>query len=277
MGITELVSRQPKQIVTLFGLVLLAGVAGLDYVARREALEISILYLIPISFFTWFRNNRWSIPIAAGSAAWALRAGLGTSAGAIAYWNALILLGLYLGAVAIITELKTLYLRERDLSRIDALTNLPNRRAFYEMAVVEASRSRRYREPLTLAYFDLDEFKQIDDRFGHLVGDSVLARVAKVTRSCLRRSDVAARIGGDEFALLLPATDPQTAEKILERLQTGLREAMQRNRWPVTFSIGAVTFDRVPATVEEMIARADEAMYAVKLSGKNRIEQRQAA
>ena len=103
----------------------------------------------------------------------------------------------------------------------------------------------------------------------------MLQRVAMATQACLRLTDMGARMGGDEFALLLPETDRQTAEAILNRIRQTLKKAMQRNNWPVTFSIGSVTFRAAPDPVDEMIRLADAEMYEAKSAGKDRMHQRE--
>jgi len=161
--------------------------------------------------------------------------------------------------------------REKELARTDVLTGLANRRAFYEALQAERARAARYRRPITLACVDLDNFKKVNDTLGHAVGDELLARVADVLRKTLRLSDTVGRLGGDEFALLLPETDAPSAEALLEKLRSILRRSMEAKNWPVTFSIGAATFLETPPSMEHMIRTADELMYAVKKSGKNRI------
>jgi diguanylate cyclase (GGDEF)-like protein len=279
MLVTEFLSRQRRLVVILVGVVLLCAVAAGHYLVRLPLLEFSVLYLIPVSFFTWFAGRRWGMLVAFGAAAWTLHQNLASypMSLSIAYWNAVILLGLYVGATLILGELRTLYLRERDLSRIDYLTQLPNRRAFFEFAEVEISRAQRYNHPLTLVYLDIDEFKKVNDQYGHLVGDEVLRQVAASTQSGLRRSDLAARMGGDEFALLLPETSSDAARPILERIQANLRRAMKQKGQPVTFSIGAVTFHTPPANVDEMIRIGDEQMYQAKGEGKDRVRQKDLA
>jgi diguanylate cyclase (GGDEF)-like protein len=111
----------------------------------------------------------------------------------------------------------------------------------------------------------------VNDTLGHAVGDELLARVADLLRQTLRASDTVGRLGGDEFALLLPETSAQAAEILLHKLASVLTDAMQTKKWPVTFSIGAAAFLGDPTPVEEMIRTADELMYSVKKSGKNRI------
>lgn len=169
------------------------------------------------------------------------------------------------------SQLNLVLQREKEFARTDMLTGLANRRAFYEALQMERARAARYGRPITLAYVDLDNFKRVNDTLGHAVGDELLARVADLLRQTLRASDTVGRLGGDEFALLLPETSAQAAEILLHKLASVLTDAMQTKKWPVTFSIGAAAFLGDPTPVEEMIRTADELMYSVKKSGKNRI------
>ena len=169
------------------------------------------------------------------------------------------------------TQLNLVLQREKELARTDMLTGLANRRAFYEALQVERARATRYGRPMTLVYLDLDNFKRVNDTLGHAVGDELLACVADLLRRTLRASDTVGRLGGDEFALLLPETNAQAAEALLQKLGSVLGDTMRAKQWPVTFSMGAAAFLDNPATVEEMIRTADELMYSVKKSGKNRI------
>jgi len=168
-------------------------------------------------------------------------------------------------------RLKLALKREKDDARADFLTHVANRRAFYEAASTESTRARRYHRPLTLLYIDLDNFKQVNDSLGHDVGDELLVHVATTLRSNVRTTDVVARLGGDEFTLLLPETDHNAASVVAEKLRTRLLDSMQAKKWPVTFSIGLASFAPPPASVDEMIKRADEAMYSAKLRGKNSV------
>jgi diguanylate cyclase (GGDEF)-like protein len=172
-----------------------------------------------------------------------------------------------------VAELRKLYLHERHLSRIDPLTNVENRRALFESASRAKSFSDRHDVPLSIAYLDLDGFKKLNDRLGHRVGDKVLAIVAARIRKTLRPTDVVGRVGGDEFILILPESDSGTALRIIDRVRIDLDQAMQKRRWPVTFSIGLVSFSPPLGSVSEMIRAADQAMYAAKNTGKDRVEQ----
>jgi diguanylate cyclase (GGDEF)-like protein len=136
---------------------------------------------------------------------------------------------------------------------------------------MEIDRSKRYQHPLTIAFIDIDNFKSINDQFGHLAGDKVLETVASTMKQHLRKTDVVARVGGDEFAILLPEADTNVAQTAISKMQHGLINEMQINHWLVTFSIGVLTFTIPPVSVDEAINIADKLMYSVKNSGKNNI------
>jgi diguanylate cyclase (GGDEF)-like protein len=170
--------------------------------------------------------------------------------------------------------LKKLYQRERELSRMDPLTEIANRRAFFESAAALWGFTQREKMPFSIAYLDVDEFKQLNDRYGHAAGDRLLAVTAASIRQALRGMDVVARMGGDEFALLLPAAEKETAAQIVDRVRRLLDEAVRQHGWAVTFSVGLVTFFPPLRPLSEMIQAADTALYRAKTSGKNRIEQK---
>jgi diguanylate cyclase (GGDEF)-like protein len=158
--------------------------------------------------------------------------------------------------------------RERQLARCDLLTGLANREAFLERTAAELNRSRRSGRPLTVAFIDCDDFKRINDTRGHLAGDDLLRAIAATLRANVRGYDVVARWAGDEFAVLIPEASLESAETIVRRLQAVLLRVVQEHSWPVTFSIGAVTFIEPPASAAETVRLADELMYSVKQQGK---------
>jgi len=168
-------------------------------------------------------------------------------------------------------KLKSALEKEKDLSRKDFLTGLNNRRVFFEMGDFEARRSSRHQRALSVAYVDLDNFKQVNDTLGHQVGDDVLITVASTLQANLRSTDIIARLGGDEFAVLLPETSSQIAQHVMTKLRDQLLNDMRKCGWPVTFSIGIATFPDCTISFDEMIRHADELMYTAKKSGRNRI------
>ena len=134
--------------------------------------------------------------------------------------------------------------RERIASRTDFLTGALNRRALYELSSAEIQRAKRHTRPFTLTYFDVDDFKAINDGFGHPVGDEVLRHIVEIARQHLRETDSIARLGGDEFAFLLPETDSAAAQAVVDKIRHLIQEDMDAQSWPVTLSIGVLTCSR---------------------------------
>ena len=166
--------------------------------------------------------------------------------------------------------------RLQQLAMRDGLTGLLNHRAFYERLQEEIYRAERYRYPLALVLADLDNFKKINDTYGHLVGDEVLRRVAEILRRQVRRSDVVARYGGEEIAILMPQTTKADARRIAERVRRYIANHPLRvgkgDRIPVTLSFGVAAYPEDARNARELVARADAALYAAKTNGRNRVE-----
>lgn len=171
-------------------------------------------------------------------------------------------------ALMVIVMMRT-SLRQSALARSDTLTGLYNRRGFDELAARELIRARRNDASITLMTFDLDGFKQVNDRQGHAAGDALLRTVGEATRRAVRQIDVAARLGGDEFAVLLPDNRADPPERAVERVRKAILDGLSRSSWPVTLSIGAVTVRSRDISVDEMVHLSDKLMYVVKQQGKN--------
>ena len=160
------------------------------------------------------------------------------------------------------------------LSETDILTQLANRRALRRRLTDEIRRASRYRSPVSLLLVDVDGLKRINDEHGHAAGDRQIRRVAGSIAATLRGSDLGARWGGDEFAVVMPNATPDAARHLAERIMTHLAEHRGEPDLPATISIGIATFDpsRTPdITLEQLAQSADEALYAAKKSGRNRI------
>lgn len=186
-------------------------------------------------------------------------------------WNGC-MRGVVLASLGIIVcRFRNVLLRERALARTDFLTGTLNARAFSERATLEVSRARRHRRPLTVVYVDVDDFKSVNDRFGHGFGDEVLREVAAILRSHVRDSDCVSRIGGDEFIVLLPEVGREHARSTLSKLLHALREVSRNPEVPITCSAGAVVFNPPPADLDSLIRQSDEMMYHAKARGKNRL------
>ena len=169
-------------------------------------------------------------------------------------------------------ELRTRLRREEESSRTDSLTGLPNRRGFTERADVLVAANLRSARPMALAYLDLDHFKLLNDEHGHAAGDAALAMVADIMRRYTRSGDVLGRFGGDEFGALFCDAKMEDIRAALERIRAAIELAMDARSWPITSTIGAVVFKPDAIDIEEAMAAADRAMYAMKQGGKNRVQ-----
>jgi diguanylate cyclase (GGDEF)-like protein len=157
----------------------------------------------------------------------------------------------------------------------DYLTGLPNRRYFIEEAEVELSRFHRYGGQLSLIMFDIDRFKQVNDAYGHSIGDRVLQKIADICRSSLRDIDIIGRIGGEEFAILLPQTGAEDAKKAAERLRIAISQAqvaVSDGMLPsFTASFGVSIAEGKDISIDQLLNQADNALYEAKESGRNRV------
>jgi diguanylate cyclase (GGDEF)-like protein len=159
--------------------------------------------------------------------------------------------------------------RARDLTHTDELTQVENRQAFHEVAAREFERARRYGHPFTLAYFDLDDFTEMGARFGHHLGDGMLRLVAEAARDSTRACDVVARLGGDQFALLLPETGPEAAGAALRKLQQTVRQAGQDTALPLTITAVVVTCLQPAESLEAVIGAADRLLHGIRHAGED--------
>ena len=157
-----------------------------------------------------------------------------------------------------------------DSARTDALTGLKNRRAFEETLAVELERAARTGDTVALVIGDLDRFKAINDDFGHPVGDEVLRKAATAIEGAVRRVDVAFRIGGEEFAVIVPATDLPSAHLLAERVREEVRAAFTNGPRDVTMSLGIAAYPEHGPDAVSLIAHADTACYQAKARGRNR-------
>jgi diguanylate cyclase (GGDEF)-like protein len=168
-------------------------------------------------------------------------------------------------------EMRILQVRAEEFERlayVDSLTGLFNRRVAEERLAAEADRSKRYGHPLTVISFDLARFKEINDTHGHPAGDHVLKEFSRRLTSAIRKSDIAARMGGDEFLILLPECDTSQVQTLLDRLRP-MESEYAGAKIPICFSAGWVGYERGEST-EHFLERADRTLYAEKRSGKSR-------
>lgn len=272
MNIAFFLAERGKLFWGFTGVGLIALLGLLDYLTGHE-MTLSLFYLIPISLVAWYAGRRQGLFISAVSAVALFFAdyasGLVYSHPTIYVWNALLWVGFFFIVAWLMSSLRKSYLINRDLARVDYVTGAVSIRFFYDLAKVEIGRSARYKRPFSFAYFDMDNFKAINDSLGHSTGDRVLRSVAENIQGQIRKTDTFARLGGDEFALLLPETDEDEARPMVSRLHANLVSELLKNGWMVTFSVGVVTFREPPASVDDMVKLADAVMYSVKTDSKN--------
>jgi len=170
--------------------------------------------------------------------------------------------------------LRRAFEREQLASRTDSLTGAFNRRYFFELLEYEFSASRRYSRPLTLVMFDIDLFKQINDTYGHLTGDTVLEKIVSVVKSQLRETDVLSRYGGDEFVILLSSSNEQDALTLLERIRNELIASpfeVTGTKLDLTISVGIASMHTSMEKSDQLVSLVDQALYAAKNAGRNRV------
>jgi diguanylate cyclase (GGDEF)-like protein len=264
---------QPLLLVLSFVAVLLIGWAR--FLTGPE-LAFSFFYLPPIITVTWLVGARAGILISFVSASsWLVADMLMLEQYTSIYIpliNELFRLAVFLFIVFIIARYKETLDAHKELAMVDPLTGVANRRAFFQLSRSETERSRRYSHPFSVMVIDIDNFKQINDRFGHDTGDRLLITVVETIKHHVRAMDIVARFGGDEFVVLLARAAEKPAIAVAGKLQKQLLSKMESNRWRVTFSIGLATYRSPPHNIEEAIKVADELMYQVKRSGKNDIK-----
>lgn len=275
MTASDYLRRQPRAVLAAIGALLVILSGFMDHITGLD-LSFLLFYLIPVWYFAWFISRK------AGALVSILCVLVWISENVldgkpdysqISYLNMSIQLVFFFLTASLLCTLKSVLGINEELSRRDFLTGAMNRDAFYDLALREVARLERYMHPFTVAYMDVDNFKVINYRFGHHAGDRLLCAVADTIRKNLRKVDLVARFGGDEFTILLPETGAEAAQVVLSRIRNVLLNMMENNKWPVTFTFGTVTFLKAPASVEEMMKKVGSVMYSAKDSGMNTIEQ----
>lgn len=265
--------RPIKILWITIGFLLLFVIGILDYSTGSE-ISFSLFYVFPIALIS--RVSDWrvgSIAAIVGAAIWVTaetKVGTSYSHPAILYWNAFVRLSIFL-LMAYAIQLGSSLEYETTIARTDFVTGAFNSRYLHERLQMEIDRSSRYDHPCTLAYLDIDDFKTVNDRFGHRVGDQALRAFVDSLKQTLRKTDIVARVGGDEFVLLLPETDRRAAETVLTKAFENLSSEMTDKGWPITVSTGAITLSHGAHSVDAVLEVADGIMYEVKAKGKNNV------
>jgi diguanylate cyclase (GGDEF)-like protein len=272
--VLDLESLVPRYLVLPISILLVAFLGITDYITGFEV-SFSIFYLFPISFATLAGRRIEGYIVAVTSAVvWFVAdmlSGHAYEEPLVPYWNSVVRIGYFFLHTVLLGSLRASVRRQTELSGQDPLTKAANWRRLEERMVQELGRAQRTQRPITFCYLDLDNFKSVNDSLGHETGDELLRNVVEALSAHVRPTDLLARVGGDEFAVLLPETDYDQAHAVLKRLVAEIRGEMSQHRWPVTASVGAITFTSVPGSVDAMVRRADDLMYDAKKHGKDRL------
>jgi diguanylate cyclase (GGDEF)-like protein/putative nucleotidyltransferase with HDIG domain len=270
-----LAARLPDRLMTwilAFGTLLVT----LGVISAQETSAVYALFYVWVGFEAFFflprRHAVAHMAFVAVAYAVALSLAGGAAPDAAARWmmtlGTVVMVGVLAGALH--DRAERLIDRLADAARTDALTGLLNRRGFEERIAAELERAKRSGQPVTVVVGDLDHFKSINDRFGHRVGDLTLQRFAGVASDVKRRIDDLARIGGEEFALVLPESDEHGGFLVAERLRRAVREDGLADDASVTVSFGVASCPRHATTSDQLLHCADQALYLAKQLGRDR-------
>lgn len=265
----------PRNETSLLSVLFATLIAIPDELSHHEV-SWSLFYLAPISIATWYTGRRRGFCLALYCSIVSLLPDIVSTSFDHAHqiaviWNALTHVVSYLFVVILLDLICQHVTLTQTQANTDILTGILNRRAFTEVLQHAVLMSRREGKPLTLAYVDVDNFKLVNDKFGHGEGDQVLQLIARSLVEFIRETDVVGRIGGDEFAIILPNTPAAEAETMLLRLHESAQTALQLRCPQAGLSIGAVSFIIPADNVVSVLATADSVMYEVKLQGKGRV------
>jgi len=270
VNILASLEKQSKSTLVVAGFILIGIIGFIDYLTGYE-FAFSVFYVLPIFMVTWFTNQRFGLVASVASAIAWLVADVATgqtySSPFIPLWNSFIRFAFFIIITILLSSLKS----SLELAHTDHLTSAINSRYFYEIVQMEINRFQRNQHPFTVAYIDIDNFKAVNDQFGHIIGDQVLITLVNSVSKVIRKSDFIARLGGDEFAVLFPETDQEAARIISSKIHNSFLEAAQQKNWSITFSVGVLVCKVAPPTTDELIRKADELMYLAKSDGKNTI------
>ena len=264
-----------------FTSILVITVIG--YYDYRTGTQVSmmLLYAGPILVSSWYCGKLEGIIVAVFAASCWLITNLANQpyeeSFTILSWNAftrLSIFALLAYTVSLQAQLRRVLESEKLRADTDRLTGLLNKEAFRERVEKEILRSRRYNHPLSIAFIDLDNFKQVNDIQGHERGDKLLQQISDTITHTLRGIDIAGRVGGDEFAICLPETGGEQVCKAIDTLVKGLEIVTGQNGRQITASIGVVTCMEIyfTETYDALLGKADKLMYAAKERGKNTVE-----
>ena len=266
----------------LAAMLLLAAVGGyMDFTVDkvlREDISFNLFFLIPVGIAVWFIGIKSGILVSAFSSAACFMAdvifdGFKTVHYLPPIWNSATGFIFFICLAYLLYAVRRELKMHKQLSMEDFLTKASNSRAFYNYAKIEIARIQRYKKPLTIVYLDVDNFKQVNDTYGHAAGDELLVTFVNAVHRNIRATDAVGRLGGDEFAILLPEMDAYAAPVFIEHMRKAVETEMRSKGFKaITYSAGVLTCTKTPESVQTMLKIADDAMYEVKKHGKNGVK-----
>ena len=258
--------RRSRLALATIACITLVVLGVLDYTTGVE-IHFLLLYLVPIFIGSWFISKEAGIGLAIfASIIWFVvhsLSGRSYSSAWIAYWNLLMRMTVFMLFALTQAALRAKLVELSHLASRDFLTGLPNGHAFYQLTAKEMDRAFGV-EPMTLVCIDITGFKWINHRFGYPAGDHMMCAIAHTIRQNVPRPDLVGRLGGTNFAVLLPNVASDVANLILQRVQNALDTERLKYAHPITFFISAIACTKAPRTVAELLQEADAQMTRIK-------------
>jgi diguanylate cyclase (GGDEF)-like protein len=264
----------PGRILIATCLSMVSVIGTLDYLTGSE-ISFSIFYLVPIGIAAWHGTRKLALWMAVVSAIVWLVTDLSAEhtyrSAIIPCWNATVRLGFFVVVSHLLSSQRNQLRRETESARIDQLTGIKNTKGFLSETQMLWDLATRHGHTSSLAYIDVDNFKDVNDNYGHGEGDAVLTAVAAALADSVRTTDIVGRLGGDEFALFLPETSSEGAAYVLQRVQERVIQLAGERGWPIALSVGVMVVRPPYPPLAQALRAADELMYRAKRAGKNRV------
>lgn len=257
-------------ILSIFIVIVLAALS----ILINNIFIVAPAFMIPVLLVSWYGGNKAGLLLSVSIICllMILKTQLHSGVDDAAFFGLIVsLLASCVIQAILITDFRKVYQVEVKAAAKDPLTGALNIRSFQVEMANEIFRSIRYQHIFSLVYIDIDNFKVVNDTRGHTEGDKLLITVAKTLSQTLRKTDFTARIGGDEFACLLPNTEMSEAKLVYNKANELLRKKMEASKWQVTFSVGIVAFDVLPDDMQEAMNIADKLMYSIKNTCKDKV------
>ncbi len=273
--IRRLLEYRPRGPAVAIAWVLILATCAVGFAAcylSGPHLDYGSIFLLPSIVAGWYLGLTAGIlAVGISAAAWVIAAVAAEPAPPM--WavivNAISRFAVFLMIVGLLARVRKLLERLGEQSRTDALTGIGNRRALLERGQHDMEAAMRNGSPTSLLFMDVDNFKVVNDRFGHATGDQVVREVGGTLAAIVRKTDFAARLGGDEFAVLLNGSNETSARLVAEEIREAVGALFRAKSWPLSLSIGIATAAGGTASFEGLLDASDRAMYSAKESGKD--------